>query len=121
MRREFYNIKPKEAECFAHGGGTDVIMRQNIRQVEQHSGSPEGSEEAPQTVWECEEWQFRQSGILTPDEVKADWKRYWGYTPIPVHQKTGLAAELEAVRADVDYVAMMAGVDLPIREVHYEH
>lgn len=77
---ENYALKPKEVECFTYGGGTDVIMRQNIRQVEQHNGSPEGSEEAPQTVWECEEWQFRQPGILTAEEVKADWNHYWGYT-----------------------------------------
>ena len=78
---ENYALKPKEVECFSYGGCTDVIMRQYIRQVEQQNGSPEGSGEASQMIWECEEWQFRQPGILTPEEVKADWNRYWGYTP----------------------------------------
>ena len=78
---EKYTLKPKDVECYTYDGITDVIMRQTIRQVEQRNDSPEGSDEAPQKVWECEEWQFRQSGILAPDEVKADWNRYWGYTP----------------------------------------
>ena len=79
---ENYARKPKDVECFTYDGGTDVIMRQNIHQVKQPAGSgPDGSEGSQQLTWECEEWQFRYPGTITPEEIKADWSRFWGFTP----------------------------------------
>lgn len=87
---ETYALKPKEVECYSYDGGTDVIMRQNIHQVEQYSGGgSDGSESTPQLIWECEEKQFRVPGTLTVTEICADIDTWWRYVPpISEAQKT---------------------------------
>ncbi len=75
---ENYPRKPAEVETHYHGGGTDVILRRNIRQVELQE---QGTEPKVFQTWECDEWQFRYAGNLTAEEIQADPGKWWGYTP----------------------------------------
>lgn len=79
--KESYALQPAEVEVFCHGGGTDVIMRKNISKVERQNEDMNGIEGAVSIVWECDEWQFREPGILTVDQVRNNWEHYWGYSP----------------------------------------
>lgn len=51
--------------------GTDVILRRNITQTTRQE------EDTEETVWECEEQQFRYKGTLTEETVSGNFDYFW--------------------------------------------
>ncbi len=73
--KEFYVNKPVKVEVYPHGSGTDLILRKNLREVNNTGGTL--GEEAEGKHWECEEVQFRAESILTAAQVQADLETWW--------------------------------------------
>lgn len=71
MRKESYLWKPQEVEIHAVKNGTDVILRRNITQTTRQEDDTE------ETVWECEERQFRYKGTLTEETVSENFDYFW--------------------------------------------
>lgn len=71
MRRESYLWKPQELEVHAVKNGTDIILRRDITQTTRKE------ENVEETVWECEERQFRYNGTLTDEKVSKNFNYYW--------------------------------------------
>ncbi len=73
--KESYVCKPSEVEAWPHGSGTDLILRKNLREVEDTGGTL--GEETVGKHWECEEVQLRAEGFLTAAQVQADFDTWW--------------------------------------------
>lgn len=98
-----YTERPAEISIYTHTLGTDLFLRKNITEVV--------DAETGQTLYECDEVQGRVEYPVTEDEVRESFDEWWsvleeGETPEPEHDT------LEKLRADVDYIAIMTGVEL---------
>jgi hypothetical protein len=96
--KEIYTKKPETVEVFNLSGKSDVILRRGIQQVEQQAEGDVGAT----YVWECEERQFRYSGILTVPEVEAHFTDWWDYTqgkPTDESSEPTLLERVEALEA----------------------
>ena len=71
--KEIYSSIPEEVSTFIVGEKTDVILRKNIEQVTKTEG------DNSYQVYECDEVQFRYDGILTEEEIKSDFDKWWNY------------------------------------------
>lgn len=79
---EIYPFLPAAVEVFRVGSKTDMILRKDIKKQEQTD-----DEGKKYTVYACDERQQRVDGVLTAEEVQADFDKWWGYappTPAPV-------------------------------------
>lgn len=102
-----YTQRPDRVSTFTHAQGTDVFMRRNITERE--------DEETGQHIWDCEEVQARLPNPVTAEEIEADFDEWWeiiASAPTPQRQTT--EEQLAQLRADVDFIAVMTGVDLEV-------
>lgn len=102
-----YTQRPSRVSVFAHTLGTDIFLRRNIVERE--------DEETGQTLYECEEVQARLSTPVTVDGIETDFDGWWeiiASTPKPQQRTT--AQQLAQLRADVDWVAAVSGIDLGV-------
>lgn len=74
MRKECYVSQPPKVEVFQVHGGTDVILRKNIKKVVKEP-MEEGGEAT--TVYECDEVQFRHKETVTKTEVTNNFEYWW--------------------------------------------
>ena len=103
---EQYVKQPAEVEVFDLGGQTDMILRRDIQQAEQPL-----EDGRTQTIWTCEERQYRVPGRYTAGQVQADFDAWWDYTPpapddpTPDDPETRMfAAFADAIRGGVNGV-----------------
>ena len=85
---EIYPFLPAAVEVFRVGSKTDMILRKDIKKQEQTD-----DEGKKYTVYACDERQQRVDGVLTAEEVQADFDKWWGYappTPVPVPEEKKL-------------------------------
>lgn len=68
MRRESYLEKPLDIEVYPVDGGTDIIIRKNIEEVEKEEIQDEKTYRY--NVWACDETQLRYKGDITEAEVR---------------------------------------------------
>lgn len=68
MRREFYLEKPLDIEVYPVDGGTDIIIRENIEEVEKEEVQEEKTYRY--NIWTCDENQLRYKGDITEAEVR---------------------------------------------------
>lgn len=68
MRREFYLEKPLDIEVYPVDGGTDIIIRENIEEVEKEEVQDEKTYRY--NIWTCDETQLRYKGDITEAEVR---------------------------------------------------
>lgn len=68
MRRESYLEKPLDIETYPVDGGTDIIIRENIEEVQKEEIQDEKSHRY--NVWACDEIQLRYKGDITEEEVR---------------------------------------------------
>lgn len=71
MKKESYLWKPQKVEVHAAKKGTDVILRRDITQITRKEESTE------ETVWECEERQFRYNEKLTEETILSNFDYFW--------------------------------------------
>ena len=103
---EHYVKQPAEVEVFDLGGQTDIILRRDIQQAEQPL-----EDGGTQTIWTCEERQYRVPGRYTAGQVQADFDAWWDYTPpapddpTPDDPETRMfAAFADAIRGGVNAI-----------------
>ena len=103
---EQYVKQPAEVEVFDLGGQTDIILRRDIQQAEQPL-----EDGGTQTIWICEERQYRVPGRYTAGQVQADFDAWWDYTPpapddpTPDDPETRMfAAFADAIRGGVNAI-----------------
>lgn len=72
MRREFYLEKPLDIEVYPVDGGTDIIIRENIEEVEKEEVQEEKTYRY--NIWTCDETQLRYKGDITEAEVREKLK-----------------------------------------------
>ena len=84
MRRESYLSQPPAVETYPVFGGTDIILRQNMEQVEKEEQVNKDRAENDQTeekrtyqVWECDETQYHYKGDVTAEEVTEKFAYWW--------------------------------------------
>lgn len=85
---EIYPFLPAAVEVFRVGSKTDMILRKDIKKQEQTD-----DEGKKYTVYACDERQQRVDGVLTAEEVQADFDKWWDYappTPVPVQEEKKL-------------------------------
>lgn len=100
---EIYPFLPAAVEVFRVGSKTDMILRKDIEKQEQTN-----DEGKKYTVYACDERQQRVDGVLTTEEVQADFDKWWDYappTPVPVPEEKKLE---ERVKELEDQNATMA-------------
>ena len=68
MRRESYLENPLDIETYPVDGGTDIIIRENIEEVQKEEIQDEKSHRY--NVWACDEIQLRYKGDITEEEVR---------------------------------------------------
>ena len=68
MRRESYLEKPLDIEVYPVDGGTDIIIRKNIEEVQKEEIQDEKTYRY--NVWACDETQLRYKGSITEAEVR---------------------------------------------------
>lgn len=68
MRRESYLEKPLDIEVYQVDGGTDIIIRENIEEVQKEENQDEKTYRY--NVWACDEIQLRYKGDITAEEVR---------------------------------------------------
>lgn len=68
MRRESYLEKPLDIEVYPVDGGTDIIIRKNIEEIEEEE--VQGEKTYRYNVWACDEFQLRYKGDITEEEVR---------------------------------------------------
>ena len=73
--KEIYSSIPQEVSIFTVGEKTDVILRKNIDQIELTD------ENGSYTAFQCDEVQFRYEGVLTKEEVRSNFDKWWNYDP----------------------------------------
>lgn len=104
MRAE-YTERPEAVAVFPHEQGTDIFLRRDITREEGEEGA----------AWVCDEAQTRVYDPVTAEEVAADFATWWeiasGDAP-PKRQTTD--ERLAQLRADVDFLAVMTGIDLEV-------
>ena len=98
-----YTEKPAEISVYSHSLGTDIFLRKNITE--------RTDEETGQTLFECDEVQGRVKYPVNEEEVRESFEEWWkvleeGDAPAPERDT------LEKLRADIDYIAIMTGVEL---------
>lgn len=103
---EQYVKQPAEVEVFDLGGQTDIILRRGIQQAEQPL-----EDGGTQTIWTCEERQYRVPGRYTAGQIQADFDAWWDYTPptpddpTPDDPETRMfAAFADAIRGGVNAI-----------------
>ena len=103
---EQYVKQPAEVEVFDLGGQTDIILRRDIQQAEQPL-----EDGGTQTIWTCEERQYRVPGRYTAGQVQADFDVWWEYEPpapddpTPDDPETRMfAAFADAIRGGVNAI-----------------
>lgn len=102
-----YTQQPDRVSAFTHSQGTDVFMRRDIRERE--------DEETGQTLYDCEEVQARLATPVTAAEIEADFDEWWEIiSSMPKPQQRTTEEQLAQLRADVDFIAVMTGVDLEV-------
>lgn len=119
-----YALKPLEIETHYHSKHTDVILRKNIRQVEQTPDEHGDIFSAPQLVWECEEKQFRYPGNLSVQDIEAEPEKWWSYIPKKINniiktpeqrlhaieiENIELKKEIEALKEEVSEFKLTSG------------
>lgn len=80
MKRESYLSQPPTVEIYPVFGGTDIILRRNLEQVEKEDQTEnEGQNEGKRTyqVWECDEVQYHHKGSVTAEEVTEKFDYWW--------------------------------------------
>ena len=75
MRRESYLSQPSAVEVYPVFSGTDVIMRKNIELADKED--IRDGKKNKYKVWECEEVQYRRTGIVTKEEVEERFDYFW--------------------------------------------
>lgn len=105
MRRESYLLQPPTVETYAVDGGTDIILRKNIKLVEKEEAHD--GETITTSVWECEEVQYRYKGKVSKESVESQFD-YWfavaeGKTQID--QKPTVAERLDALESGLAELA----------------
>ena len=68
MRRESYLEKPLDIEVYPVDGGTDIIIRKNIEEVQKEEIQDEKTYRY--NVWACDEIQLRYKGDITAEDVR---------------------------------------------------
>ena len=68
MRRESYLEKTLDIETYPVDGGTDIIIRKNIEEVQKEEIQDEKTYRY--NVWACDEIQLRYKGDITAEEVR---------------------------------------------------
>ena len=102
-----YTQRPARVSVFEHSQGTDIFLRRNI--VEREDA------EAEQTLYECNEIQARLSTPVTVDEIETDFDGWWEIiASMPKPQQRTTAQQLAQLRADVDWMAAVSGIDLGV-------
>lgn len=74
MRRESYLLQPPTVEIYTVDGGTDIILRKNIKLVEKEELHDDKT--VATSVWECEEVQYRYKGTVSKEKVESKFD-YW--------------------------------------------
>ncbi len=74
MNKECYSLQPPKIEVFPIHGGTDIILRKNIKKATKEP-MEEGGEST--TVYECDEVQIRHKGTVTKTEVNNNFEYWW--------------------------------------------
>ena len=95
--KEIYSFQPEAVEVFRVGDDTDLILRKNIEK--QQMTDDEGK---AYTVYACDERQVRYAGVLTAEEVKKNFDKWWDYeppTPVPVPEKKKLEDRVKELEA----------------------
>lgn len=109
--KENYAVKPAEVEVYNHGGGSDIIMRKNIQEVQCEEFG---------TVWECDERQMRHNAIVSELDVKNNLSRYWsmagGEYPLEDIKENKIQEMSEMCRA-----AIIAGFDVVLSDGKNRH
>lgn len=101
---EIYPFLPAAVEVFRVGRKTDMILRKDIEKQEQTD-----DEGKRYTVYACDERQQRVDGVLTTEEVRADFNKWLDYappTPVPEPEKK-LEARVDALEAANDDIILM--------------
>lgn len=102
-----YTQRPDAVSVQIHAQGTDVFLRRNITETK--------DAETGQPLWTCEEVQGRLEYPVTVEEVEADfdgWYNAIASTRAPARKSE--TEQLAQLRADVDWIAAMVGVDLEV-------
>jgi len=96
--KQEYLKKPAAVEVYRLGDKTDVIIRQNITKVKKTNEDAGKS----YTVYECDEVQYRYSGIVTKDTIEADMETWLAWEP---EDTTTPSAEddMDAMLVDHEY------------------
>ena len=95
--KEIYSFQPEAVEVFRVGDDTDLILRKNIEK--QQMTDDEGK---AYTVYACDERQVRYAGVLTAEEVKKNFDKWWDYappTPVPTPEKKKLEDRVKELEA----------------------
>lgn len=80
MKRESYLSQPPTVEIYPVFGGTDIILRRNLEQVEkedQAESEDQNEETRTYQVWECDEVQYHHKGSVTAEEVTEKFAYWW--------------------------------------------
>lgn len=104
--KEIYSSQPEAVEVFRVGDDTDLILRKNIEK--QQMTDDEGK---AYTVYACDERQVRYAGVLTAEEVKKNFDKWWDYappTPVPVPEKKKLEDRVKELEAQSTTMARPA-------------
>ena len=103
--RATYTERPEAVAVFPHEQGTDIFLRRDIEREEGEEGA----------VWVCDEVQTRVYDPVTAEEVAAVFSTWWDIASggEPPRRQT-MGERLEQLRADVDFIAVMTGIDLEV-------
>lgn len=71
MNKECYSLQPPKIEVFPIHGGTDIILRKNIKKTTKEP-MEEGGDST--IVYECDEVQLRHKGTVTKTEVNNNFE-----------------------------------------------
>ena len=74
MNKECYSLQPPKIEVFPIHGGTDIILRKNIKKTTKEP-MEEGGDST--IVYECDEVQIRHKGTVTKTEVNNNFEYWW--------------------------------------------
>lgn len=110
--KESYALQPNAVDVFPLAGQTDVILRKNIVEVQRQE---EGGDQV--TVWECDEAQFRYPGVLSVEEVTANFDRWYRYANASEMDELEIAKEtkIEQLSATCNS-AILAGFDIVLSD-----